>query len=355
MARVLGIETSCDETAAAVVDGRRILSNVVSSQVDLHAEYAGVVPELASRAHLERLPGVIEAALRRAFGGEASLSRLEERVDAVAYAQGPGLAGALLVGKVAAQTIARARRLPLIGVNHLEAHALAMGLLEAVRYPLLSLVVSGGHTELMEVKGPGKYRVLGRTRDDAAGEVFDKVAKFLRLGYPGGPVIDRLAKSGDPRKIAFPRPLLPGCWDFSFSGLKTAVLYHVRDAGYASGDRVRPAVPAGRPLPRKSLADLVASFQEAVVDTLIEKTVLAARKTRVRTVVVGGGVAANSRLRARFAERARAEGLRVLFPPLDLCTDNAAMIAHVGSLRCDAGRLSRRWGVDPGMPVRSWG
>ncbi|MFH1724089.1 MAG: tRNA (adenosine(37)-N6)-threonylcarbamoyltransferase complex transferase subunit TsaD [Elusimicrobiota bacterium] len=352
--RILGIETSCDETSAAVVEGRRVLSNVVSSQVKLHAVYAGVVPELASRAHMERLPDVVERALRAALGRRATLAELGGRVDAVAYTRGPGLAGALLVGKVAAQTIARTHGLPLIGVNHLEGHALAMGLVRRAAFPFLSLIVSGGHTELVHVRAPGRYRVLGRTRDDAAGEAFDKVAKFLRLGYPGGPAIERLARSGDPAAVSFTRPLLPGTWDFSFSGLKTAVLYRVRDAGYAGSGRVRPAIPAEKRIPRRFLADLVASFQEAVVDTLVEKTVLAARRTRVRRVVVGGGVAANGRLRERFSRRARVEGLEVQFPPKSLCTDNAAMIAHVAAHRLACRRLPSRFGVDPSMPIRSW-
>ncbi|MDE2293085.1 MAG: tRNA (adenosine(37)-N6)-threonylcarbamoyltransferase complex transferase subunit TsaD, partial [Elusimicrobia bacterium] len=261
--------------------------------------------------------------------------------------------GALLVGRVAAEALARAHGLPLLGVNHLEAHALALDLVESVPPPLLALVVSGGHTELVLVRAPGRYRVLGRTRDDAAGEVFDKVAKFLNLGYPGGPVVDRLAREGDPRAVAFPRPLLPGTWDFSFSGLKTAVLYHVRDAGYAGTDRVRPAVPAGRRLPARFVADLCASFQEALVETLVVKTLEAAARFRVRRIVVGGGVAANRRLRALMEERAAAAGLRAAFPPLSLCTDNAAMVAHVGALRLERRRLGPV-AVDPSLTIRSW-
>lgn len=352
--RILGIETSCDETSAAVLEGRRVLSNVVSSQIKLHAPYAGVVPELASRAHLERLPGVIERALREACGKGARMDRLARCVDAVAFTQGPGLAGSLLVGKAAAQSLAEAHRLPLVGVNHLEAHALAMGLVGRVPSPFLCLIVSGGHTELVLVRRPGRYRVLGRTRDDAAGEVFDKVAKFLRLGYPGGPAIDRIAREGDASAVPFSRPSLPGTWDFSFSGIKTAVLYTVRDAGYAEGRRVRPAVPASGRIPRRFTADLCASFQEAVVETLVEKTLLAAGKCRVRTVVVGGGVAANRRLRERFAERAKDEGMRALFPPFDLCTDNAAMVAHVAAHRLARRRRPRRFSVDPSMRIRSW-
>lgn len=334
--------------------GAEVLSNVVSSQVPLHRPYAGVVPELASRAHLERLPEVAAEALRRAFGPSVSWRTLKSRVDAVAFTQGPGLAGALLVGKVGAQTLAEAHGLPLIGVNHLEAHALALALHRPVRVPFLSLIVSGGHTELVLVERPGRYRVMGRTRDDAAGEVFDKVAKFLGLGYPGGPVVDRLARRGRPDAFPLPRPSLPGTWDFSFSGLKTAVLYRVRDMGYAAPGRVSPAVPAGRPLPRGLKADLCASFQEAVADTLADKTLACARAVGARTVVVGGGVAANSRLREVFARRAPERGLEAFFPPMSLCTDNAAMVAYVAVERLRARRRPRRFAVDPALPIRSW-
>lgn len=351
---VLGIETSCDETSAAVLRGRRILSNIVSSQIELHKVFAGVVPELASRAHMERLPAVIEKALKEAFGKRGRLPALGKLVDAVAFTQGPGLAGALLIGKVAAESLAQAHGLPIVGVNHLEAHALAQFLVKEVPYPFMSLIVSGGHTEIVHVKGAGKYKVLGRTRDDAVGEVFDKVAKFLRLGYPGGPVIDRLSKQGRPDAVNFTRPLLPGTFDFSFSGIKTAVLYYVRDQGYAGKDNLRPAVPTKKKLPKKFVADLVASFQEAVVDTLIEKTMKAAAGLRLRRVVVGGGVAANSRLREKFASRGRVDKVKVYFPPMALCTDNAAMVAYVGSLMLSRKGRSRPLSVDPSMTIRSW-
>lgn len=350
---VLGIETSCDETSAAIVAGGRALSSVVSSQIDLHAEYRGVVPELASRAHCERIGPVVALALRRAFGAKGRIERLGALVDGVAFTRGPGLAGALLVGRVAAEALARAHDLPLVGVNHLEGHALALDLETPTKPPYLALIVSGGHTELVLVRGPGRYRVLGRTRDDAAGEAFDKVAKFLGLGYPGGPAVDRLARAGDAKAVDFPRPLMPGTWDFSFSGLKTAVLYHVRDAGYAGKDRVRPAVPVDTPLPQGVLADICASFQEALVETLVEKTISAARRFKIRRIVVGGGVAANGRLRALMAERAAAAGMTAGFPPLALCTDNAAMIAHVGALRLAKRKLGS-CAVEPSLPIRSW-
>ncbi|OIO07607.1 MAG: tRNA (adenosine(37)-N6)-threonylcarbamoyltransferase complex transferase subunit TsaD [Elusimicrobia bacterium CG1_02_63_36] len=353
MPSVLGIETSCDETSAAVVNGRRVLSNVISSQIDLHRAYSGVVPEIASRAHCERIGGVVRAALKDAFGERAESLPLRRLVTAVAYTRGPGLAGALLVGKTAAEALARASGLPLIGVNHLEAHALAMDLREKVAPPFLSLVVSGGHTELISVRGPGRYRVLGRTRDDAAGEVFDKVAKLLRLGYPGGPVVDRLAREGYAAAIAFPRASVPG-FDFSFSGLKTAVLYHVRDAGFLGEGRVRPGDPVVRKPPKRFIADVCASFQEAVVDSLSDRALAAAKSLAVRRIVVGGGVAANSRLRDQLAVRAREAGMRAYFPPLSLCTDNAAMIAYAGGLRLAAGRKAGTLAVDPALIVRGW-
>jgi N6-L-threonylcarbamoyladenine synthase len=323
--RVLGIDTSCDETAAAVVlDGRTAQSNVVASQVELHARFGGVVPEIACRAHTENITRVIERALSDAG---VALSGL----DGVAVTNRPGLIGALLVGVNAAKAVALAADLPLVGVNHVEAHVFA-SVLESgePEAPFVALVVSGGHTTLFLVHGPGRLEELGRTVDDAAGEAFDKASAALGLGYPGGPVIDRMAADGDPRAVAFRRPWLdPASLDFSFSGLKTAVLYHARgqDArGRASG--LRPEV---------DVRDVAASFQEAVVDVLVRKTLLAAERTGVRRVVLGGGVAANSRLRARFVEAAGAAGVGLVLPPRALCTDNAAMVAVVGSRRLAAG------------------
>ncbi|MFA6316783.1 MAG: tRNA (adenosine(37)-N6)-threonylcarbamoyltransferase complex transferase subunit TsaD [Elusimicrobiota bacterium] len=334
---VLGIETSCDETAAAVVAGGRVLSSVVSSQIRLHRRFHGVVPELASRAHLQKIAAVVDRAL--ADAGVA-------RTDAVAFTRGPGLVGSLLVGRVAAETLSRLWGCPLVPVNHLEGHIVAadlpgggapQGIFER---PLLALIVSGGHTDLILSPRPGRYRVLGRTRDDAAGEAFDKIARMLGLGYPGGPVIDRLAASGDPARAVFPRPLLPGSWDFSFSGLKTAVFYRLRD---------EPKPDAGR------IADLCAGVSEAVADTLVTKAAAAARRFKVRDLILGGGVAANSVLRRKFLAL-REQGLRTAVPPLSLCTDNAAMIAHAAGRML---RLSRRpvpaaAGVDPSLPLRSW-
>jgi N6-L-threonylcarbamoyladenine synthase len=300
---ILGIETSCDETAAAIVeDGRRILSSVVSSQIELHAPYGGVVPEVASRAHVELVNPVVADAL-----GEAGVELGD--LDAVAATYGPGLAGALLVGVSAAKALALVTGLPYVQVNHLEAHLYA-GWLEdpELRAPLAVLLASGGHTLLVVIRGHGDYDVLGQTVDDAAGEAFDKVARHLGLGYPGGPAIDRVAATGDPDAIAFPRAM-PGELDFSFSGLKTAVVTFTRR---------NPDAP---------LADVAASFQEAVVDQLVTKLLAAADGHGAPTLVLAGGVAANSRLRERVAERAEATGRRAFLPPPALCTDNAAMIA----------------------------
>jgi N6-L-threonylcarbamoyladenine synthase len=324
--RILGIETSCDETAAAVVeDGRVVRSSVVSSQVDLHARFGGVVPEIASRAHVELVTEVIEDALVEA-GIELSA------LDAVAACHGPGLAGALLVGVSAAKALALTTDLPYVGVNHLEAHLYAAWLEEpTLEPPLVVLIVSGGHTMLVVMEDHGRYRVAGQTVDDAAGEAFDKVARFLGLGYPGGPAIDRLATTGDPAAIRFPRAM-PGELDLSFAGLKTAVVNHVRRT---AGDGV---------------ADIAASFQEAVVDQLVDKLFAVADETGVRTVALGGGVAANSRLRARVADRAASTGRRVFLPPLELCTDNGAMIAATAWWRLLAdGPTSLHAGIDPNL------
>jgi len=331
--RILGIETSCDETAAAVVADGRILSNVISSQIRLHRPYHGVVPELAARAHLQRIGEVVEAALKEAGGGGS--------IAAVAFARGPGLMGPLLVGKMAALAAAETLACPVVAVNHLEGHVFAAEFCGKVRFPLVALIVSGGHTDLLLCRGPGRYRVLGRTRDDAAGEAYDKVARMLGLGYPGGPVIDRLARQGRPEAVAFARPLLPGTWDFSFAGIKTAMLYHLRDLGR------RPS--------RREIADLCASFQEAVVDTLVRKTLAAAERYKIKEVVVGGGVASNGRLRQAFAAEARSRRLRLIIPPPVLCTDNGAMLAQAASHRLRRRLVGRSWRCDPGLGFENWG
>jgi N6-L-threonylcarbamoyladenine synthase len=311
--KILGIETSCDETAAAVVDdGRQVRSSVVASQADLHARFGGVVPEIASRAHVELIDDVIEQALVE--GG----TTLHE-IDAVAAVHGPGLAGALLVGVSAAKAIALAMDIPYVGVHHHEAHLYAALLEEPTREPpLMTLIVSGGHTLLIAMDGHGRYRVLGQTVDDAAGEAFDKVARFLGLGYPGGPAIDRVARAGDPKAIAFPRPMLDDGYDFSFSGLKTAVIHYMRKH------------------PEAEVADIAASFQEAVVDVLVAKLVAAARAEGIGVVVAGGGVAANSLLRERLLDLAVTTDLEVVLPSPVLCTDNAAMVGALAAFRLAA-------------------
>jgi N6-L-threonylcarbamoyladenine synthase len=307
---ILGIETSCDETAAAVVtDGRSVLSNIVASQMEEHARYGGVVPEVASRRHVEQINHVLQAALSAA-GVEQS------DVDVIAVTNRPGLLGALLVGVTAAKALAMAWDIPIVGVHHIEAHLYANFLTdpEAV-FPAVALVVSGGHTDLFHVRGHGDYVLLGRTRDDAAGEAFDKCARLMGLEYPGGPAIQRAAVAGDPSAVALPRALLPGTWEFSFSGLKTAV---------------RRAHEM-RPPPR--VADLAASFQEAVVDVLVTKTVSAAIDTGVEQVFLAGGVAANVRLREVMAAACGRAGLKLHYPSVAMCTDNGAMIAAAGYYR----------------------
>jgi N6-L-threonylcarbamoyladenine synthase len=311
--KVLAIETSCDETAAAVVeDGRRALSDVIATQIDIHRRWGGVVPELASRNHVVQVMPVVDEALARAGVDPGD-------VDAIAVTSGPGLVGALLVGVQAAKALALAWGKPLVRVNHLEGHLVAAFLSEkAPEFPYLGLVVSGGHTSLYAARGFGDYTLLGHTRDDAAGEAFDKGAKLLGLPYPGGVAIDRIAKEGDARAIRFPKAIVKGAdLDFSFSGLKTALLHHVRKNG----------VPEGR-----ALADLCASYQEAIVRALVEKAFRAARRLQFDRVVLSGGVAANSRLRAAVTERAgEYEGMQVFLPAPRLCTDNAAMIAVAGT------------------------
>lgn len=332
---ILGIETSCDETAVGIVYYPRLklAANVLRSQIPLHAPFFGVVPELASRAHLEYMPEVLESALRKISG--------PRRIEAVAYTQGPGLKGALLVGETTARALALAWGKPVIGVHHLEAH-LATILFEnpKVTPPFLGLVISGGHTDLIHVKRWGSYHVLGRTLDDACGEAFDKFSKMLRLGYPGGPIVDHLALQGDPQKIAFPRPYLEGTWNFSFSGLKTSALYWVRDHG--------------RPKGRRALCDLAASYQEAIAETLLFKTKKALASLRLSTVVVSGGVAANTRIRSLFQQTGRQEGWQAVFPSPSLCTDNGAMIAAAAALRLESGARPTASPVDPSLSFPAW-
>jgi N6-L-threonylcarbamoyladenine synthase len=316
---VLGIETSCDETAAAVLaDGHRILSNVVASQDSIHAPYGGVVPELASRRHLEVIVGVVEKAL-----ADAGV-RLPD-LDGIAVTQGPGLVGSLLVGCSMAKALAYVHRLPVVGVNHLEGHIYAAFLADDPPvHPFLALVVSGGHTSLYQARAPLEYALVGQTRDDAAGEAFDKVAKLLGLGFPGGPIIQRTAEDGDPAAIAFPlAQMSDGGRDFSFSGIKTSVSLYVKRHG--------PLTPA-------RVADVCASFQAAVVKMLVRKTVRASLHLGVKRIVLTGGVAANEPLRAALRAQAAEHGLTLHIPPPSLCTDNAAMIAAAGTARLAAGQ-----------------
>ena len=327
MTRILGIETSCDETAGAVVEDRtRVLSNVVASQVELHGKYGGVVPEIASRRHVETIGPVITEALEQAGTGL-------DQIDAVAVTQGPGLVGSLLVGVCAAKALAWQLRLPLLAVNHLEGHIRSVFIEHAeVPFPALALVVSGGHTALYLCPEEGAYHALARTRDDAAGEAFDKVAKLLGLGYPGGPVIDRLAEGADETAHTFRRATMKdGSMDFSFSGLKTAVRRTALSEGLAHSSATGGEVSS-------QVRDLVASFQKAAVDALVTTTLRASRRESVRTVLVAGGVACNRRLREAFREAAAEHDLEVYLPSPGYTTDNAAMIAAAGFLHLERGR-----------------
>ena len=313
---ILGIETSCDDTAAAVLRGTRILASVVSSQDEVHSNFGGVVPELASRHHMQNVLPIVDHTLHQA-------GVWLEQLDGIAVTCGPGLVGSLLVGVSVAKALAMAKKLPLIGVNHLEGHLLAVLLEQKVPFPFLCLLVSGGHTALYIARTWGEYQLLGATRDDAAGEAFDKGAKMLGLGYPGGRIIDKLAQRGNPTMLRFPRAhLKKGKYDFSFSGLKTALRQFLSSSERASYDD----------------ADIAASYQEAVVDMLVDTTLRAARELGLERLVISGGVSANSRLRHRMAEEGRQYGISVFLPSLKLCTDNAAMIAFAGAWRLANGQ-----------------
>ncbi|WP_428070962.1 tRNA (adenosine(37)-N6)-threonylcarbamoyltransferase complex transferase subunit TsaD [Candidatus Avelusimicrobium alvi] len=332
---ILGIESTCDETSAALLKGgREIVTNVIYSQIDEHKKYHGVVPELASRAHAAKIATVVNEALGN------------HPVDCIAFASGPGLPGGLMVGRVAAETLANFKKVPILGVNHLEGHIFACdfegsAVKNRLEFPLVALVVSGGHTELWYVKGYGEYKVLGKTRDDAAGEAFDKVAKLLGLAYPGGPQVSRQALSGRRDAIHFPRPLMPGTWEFSFSGIKTAVSYYLRDHKDFS------------------IPDVCASFEEAMVETLVTKTLLAAKKYKVRHIAVGGGVAANTLLRERMQSKAAGAGIEVHFVERKLSSDNAAMIALAAYKKLEHAEktgkpIKKNIDINPNMKVRSW-
>lgn len=351
---VLGIETSCDETSAAVVaNGCEVRSNVISSQADLHRMHGGVVPELASRQHIRLLPAVVTQAL------DTAAVQLED-IEAIAVTHGPGLAGALLVGVNFAKALAISTGKPLLGVNHLEGHIYSTWLnypaspdWQPPQFPCLVLVVSGGHTQLVVMEAHLKYRTIGRTQDDAAGEAFDKVARLLGLGYPGGPAIQRLAAEGDPQAYPMPRASLSNPYDFSFSGLKTAVLRLIlalQGKDYRQPDKLARVTAAPPELPRQILADIAASFQEAVVDMLVSPTLEAARKLGIREIHVVGGVAANILLRTRIQE----SWPHVRVPHLQLCTDNGAMIAAAGYRLAMAGIWSAPdLDLEPNLPLKS--
>lgn len=314
---ILGIETSCDETSVAVVeDGTKILSNIVSSQMDVHKRFGGVVPEVASRKHVEQITTVLEEALQRA-------ERTIDQIDAIAVTKGPGLVGALLIGVAAAKALAFSHGIPLLGVHHIAGHIYANRLVTEMEFPCLALVVSGGHTQIILMKEHGSYETLGETRDDAAGEAYDKVARALQLPYPGGPHIDRLAQQGQ-ASISFPRSWLEAdSYDFSFSGLKSAVLNYLHNAQQRKEE--------------VCLEDVAASFQESVLDVLVTKTIRAALANDVKQVVLAGGVAANQGLRERLTAECQRNNLPLVIPPMNLCTDNAAMIAAAGYIEWQKG------------------
>lgn len=309
---IMGIETSCDETAAAIVeDGKKIISNVVASQISIHQKYGGVVPEIASRKHVEYIIPVIDKAL------DESEKKITD-LSAIAVTYGPGLIGSLLVGLSVAKAMAYAQNIPLIGINHLEAHIYANFLEHTeIKPPFICLIVSGGHTSLVYIRNFREYKLLGQTKDDAAGEVFDKIAKVLDLGYPGGPITERLAKRGDPSSIKFPRPILNDkSYDFSFSGLKTAVIYYIKELKEENKN-----IP---------VSDILASFQQAVIDVLVKKTIKAALNFKTKQIILAGGVAANNSLRREIKEKADLLNIKVFYPSIFLCTDNAAMVASAG-------------------------
>ena len=338
---ILAIETSCDETSAAVVsNGSIVKSNVISSQIDIHAKFFGVVPELASRAHIANINPVISQALEKAG---ADFKDFGKKIDAIAFTAGPGLAGALLVGAIAAKSLASVYNKPLIPVNHLEGH-LYSSIIEnkSVKPPFLALIISGGHTELIAVKDFGEYKILGATRDDAAGEAFDKAAKMLGLSYPGGPVIDKRAEKGDPNAIFFTRPYLKGSWDFSFSGIKTALLNYLR------------ANPVKN---EKHLNDICASFRQSIAETLCFKAFEAAEKFGLKQIVLGGGVSANSLIRKMFTQTGRKKKVKVFIPSLVYCTDNAAMIACAAYLKQRASGLKysvEQMKPSPSLKLEKW-
>lgn len=327
---MLGLESSCDETSASIVkDGDTVLSNVIVSQIKVHKEYGGVVPEIASRKHTENISVVLDQAFKKAGVGY-------QDIEAVAVTHQPGLFGSLIIGVTAAKTISLLNKIPLVGVNHIIGHIYANFIgPEKPQFPFVCLVVSGGHTFIARVDHHLHFEIIGRTRDDAAGEAYDKVARFLGLGYPGGPIIDSLAMQGDPSLFRFPRAIVKDTFDFSFSGLKTAVI-----------NKVRAMTDDPHALSKEVVCDIAAGFQDSVVDVLVSKTIQAAHQTGIHTLCIAGGVSANKGLRARFQEVCDAEGMALHIPPFEYCTDNAAMIAVAGYHKLQLG------GVDTlDMPI----
>jgi len=338
---ILAIETSCDETSASVIaDGRKVKSIVVSSQVKIHARFFGVVPELASRAHIENINLVIYQALR---DSGITFDDFSKKIDAIAFTAGPGLSGALLVGAVAAKALAFIYKKPLIPINHLEGHIYSSFIEHNfIKHPFLSLIISGGHTELILVKDFGKYKMLGSTRDDAIGEAFDKAAKMLGLSYPGGPIIDEKAEKGDPGAIRFTRPYLKGSWDFSFSGIKTALLNYIKANPVKS---------------ERHLNDICASFRQAVSETVCFKSFSAAKEFKLRQIVLGGGVSANYLIRKMFLETSQKSKIKVFVPSLIYCTDNAAMIgcaAYLKHMKCGSEYSNIQLMSNPSLILKDW-
>ena len=339
--KILAIETSCDETSASVLEnGKKVLSNVISSQIPIHAKYNGVVPELASRAHIKNVNIVLEEALNNAG---ISFENFDKEIDYITCTYGPGLAGSLLVGLMCAKTLSYIYNKPLIPINHIEGHIFSATIEnDNLKPPFLSLVISGGHTELVIVKDYGKYQFLGGTRDDACGEAFDKVAKILGLPYPGGPVIDKLAQQGDCDAVNFTRPLLKGTWDFSFSGIKTAVLNYSKKVDIKN---------------QKTVNDICASFRMAVAQTLIYKSFEAAKKYSLNSIVLGGGVSCNSLIRELFKKEGKKNKIKIFIPSPIFCTDNAAMIAKVAYYKVLAKKIKNSNGnisIKPSLELGNW-
>lgn len=339
--KILAIETSCDETSASVLEnGKKVLSNVISSQIPIHAKYNGVVPELASRAHIKNVNIVLEEALNNAG---ISFENFDKEIDYITCTYGPGLAGSLLVGLMCAKTLSYIYNKPLIPINHIEGHIFSATIEnDNLKPPFLSLVISGGHTELVIVKDYGKYQFLGGTRDDACGEAFDKVAKILGLPYPGGPVIDKLAQQGDCDAVNFTRPLLKGTWDFSFSGIKTAVLNYSKKVDIKN---------------QKTINDICASFRMAVAQTLIYKSFEAAKKYSLNSIVLGGGVSCNSLIRELFKKEGKKNKVKIFIPSPIFCTDNAAMIAKVAYYKVLAKKIKNLNGniaIKPSLELGNW-